>query len=549
MEEREVDSERSVPFASPMTRRHFLGAAGSFSLMTVLAACGTPTTTSPSGTRQWAKAPVTFVFVDTQEPSHLDPAIVNEFDAFSVIRNIYDPLTWTDEANSKLVPWLATSWQSSPDALTHTFHLRDGVLFHDGSKLDAMTVKLNIDRYKAIGAPGEGYLLDDVAEATVVDPMTVRIRTSKPDTWVPAHLVKFPIVSGQAIQQNQTASDPWAKSFFEAHPVGCGAYKFESWQKGSQITLTKNEQWWRGWSPGSIDRVIIKPVTESSTRVELVQRGEANFSTEWSIDDALAVSKRSGFSLKQYSPYDTDPIIFMNQKKPPFDKKLVRQAFQWAFDYDAMRAFFKGNSTAMGGTFPPFYPQAAKDLTPYKQDLPKARSLLSQAGVDPASLDISFMTPSGYNDLVAGATITQASLQKIGVKVSVQQLPFGQIVSAFSSPSTAAMMTDLYNSPFTLDPTQFLAEYLPTAFAHEFSNYDSPDVPKLIDKIQSTSDAATQQSLLNDVQHKLADDAPCIWGGTPKLFVVVPDYLDGYVMQTTDYRFPCLFYLLRVAAH
>ena len=110
-------------------------------------------------------------------------------------------------------------------------------------------------------------------------------------------------------------------------------------------------------------------------------------------------------------------------------------------------------------------------------------------------------------------------------------------------------MTDLYNSPFTLDPTQFLAEYLPTAFAHSFSNYDNPEVPKLIDKIQSTGDAATQQTLLNEVQHKLVDDAPCIWGGTPKTLVVVPDYLDGYVMQTTDYRFPCLFYLLRVAAH
>lgn len=548
MEERGIDIAASVLLDNPMSRRHFLAAAGSFSVATVLAACGTSTGTT-SGTRQWAKAPITFVFVDTQEPSHLDPALVNEFDAFSIIRNIYDPLTWTDEASSKLVPWLATSWESSADALTHTFHLRSGVVFHDGSKLDADTVKLNLDRYKAIGAPGEGYLLDDVAEISVVDSMTVRIRTSKPDTWVAAHLVKFPILSGQAIQQNKTASDPWAKTFFEAHPVGCGAYKFDSWQKGSQITLTKNEQWWRGWRPGSIDRVIIKPVTESSTRVELVQRGEANFCTEWSIDDALAVGKRSGFSLKQYNTYDTDPIIFMNQKKPPFDKKLVRQAFQWAFDYDAMRNFFKGYSTAMAGTFPPSYPQAAKDLPTFKQDPAKARSLLSQAGVDPASLDISFMTPTGYNDLVAGATITQASLQKIGVKVSVRQLPFGQIVSAFSSPTTAAMMTDLYNSPFTLDPTQFLAEYLPTAFAHSFSNYDNPEVPKLIDKIQSTGDAATQQTLLNEVQHKLVDDAPCIWGGTPKTLVVVPDYLDGYVMQTTDYRFPCLFYLLRVAAH
>ncbi|HEX4214215.1 MAG TPA: ABC transporter substrate-binding protein [Candidatus Dormibacteraeota bacterium] len=534
-----------------MDRRRFLGVAGATSLSAVLAACGAsagPASGKKNG-KAWAKAPVTFVFLDTQDPSHLDPALEDEFDSFNMIRNVYDPLVWTDEARSKLVPWLATSWESSSDGLTHTFHLRSGVTFHDGSSLDASAVKLSLDRYKAIGAPGEGYLLADMASVTVVDPTTVQVRMSTPDTWFPAHVTKFPIMSGQAITQNRTASDPWAQTYFASHAVGCGAYKFVSWQKGVAITLEKNASWWRGWQPGSIDKVIIKPTPESSTRVELIESGQADFCTEWAVGDAVTVGGKSGFTLRKYKTYDTDPIVYYNQKKPPFDNVKVRQALQYAFDYEAMGRYFQGYSSGMAGPFPPFYPNADRSLTLFKQDVSKAKSMLHAAGVSPSSLDITYMAASGYDDLVTAGTIVQSSLKEVGVKVSVQQLPFPQIEAAYSNASTAAMMTAIYNSPFTLDPTQFLSSFLPTNSTSIFSNYNNPAVANLINKIEATADKSEQQTLLNQVQKQIRDDAPCIFGATPETLIPVPDFVHGYVMQTTDYRFPCLFYLLRVIEH
>jgi peptide/nickel transport system substrate-binding protein len=534
---------------APIDRRRFLGIAGATSLTAVLAACGAGTTTAGKTGKGWAKAPITFVFLDTQDPSHLDPALEDEFDSFNMIRNVYDPLVWTDEAESKLMPWLATSWESSSDGLTHTFHLRSGVKFHDGSSLDADAVKLSLDRYKAIGAPGEGYLLDDMASVAVLDPMTVQVTMSTPDTWFPAHVTKFPIMSGQAITQNRTASDPWAQTYFASHAVGCGAYQFVSWQKGVAITLEKNQSWWKGWQAGSIDKVIIKPTPESSTRVELIESGQADFCTEWAVGDAVTVGAKSGFTLNKYRTYDTDPIVYYNQKKPPFDNVKVRLALQYAFDYEAMGRYFQGYSSGMAGPFPPFYPNADKSLPLYKQDLSKAKSMLHEAGVDPSSLDISYMAASGYDDLVTAGTIVQSSFKEIGVKVSVQQLPFPQIEAAYSSASTAAAMTAIYNSPFTLDPTQFLSSFLPTNSTSIFSNYNSPQVSDLINKIEATANKAEQQTLLNQVQVQIRDDAPCIFGATPETLIPVPDFIKGYVMQTTDYRFPCLFYLLRIEEH
>ena len=447
------------------------------------------------------------------------------------------------------MPWLATSWKSSKHATVHTFHLRKGVVFHDGSKLDAAGVKLNLDRYRAIGAPGEGYLLDDVKDVTVVNSMTVRITTSRPDAWLPAHLVKFPILSAAAIKKHRTAKDPWAKNFFASHAIGCGAYILHSWQHGLQITLTKNKHWWHGWHAGSIDKVVVKWVAESSTRVELVQSGQANFCTEWSIPDAIATGKRKGWKLHRYKVYDTDPVMFMNQQKHPLNIREVRQAFQWAFDYAGMRRFFQGYSVPMNGVFPPFYPGVNKKPPLYKQNLNKARTLFRQAHIDPSSLNISMMVPTGYADLVASGTVAQAAFSRLGVKVNISQLPFGSIVAAYGKPSTAAMMTPIYNSPFTLDPSQFLSELQSSSFSYAFDHYNSSKLDRIVTALQATGNRHKQVALLHQAQALLNHDAPVIWGGTPQLLIPVPNYLHGYVMQRTDYRFPCLFYLLQVAKH
>ena len=82
------------------------------------------------------------------------------------------------------------------------------------------------------------------------------------------------IVSGQAIKQHQTSADPWAQEFLKDNIVGSGAYKLDSWQHGSQITLVKNDKWWNQWQPGSLDKIIIKVVAETAPRVQMIERGE-----------------------------------------------------------------------------------------------------------------------------------------------------------------------------------------------------------------------------------------------------------------------------------
>jgi peptide/nickel transport system substrate-binding protein len=541
------EAEASAGRRTAWDRRDFLGLTGAAALAAALP--GRALAQAAAQPKAWAKAPVNFVYVNSADPNSLDPAITTLYNSYDTVRNVYDALVWIDEAHSKVVPWLASSFETSKDGRTHTFHIRNGVYFHDGSKLNAHVVQQNMQRYIALGV-GNDFLISDIGRVTATGPMTVRMTTQQPDSYFPARLAKFPMVSMKAMTANRTAADPWAKKFFNTNAVGTGAYTFEGWQPGVQISLKKNTKWWKGgWLPGSIDQVTIKPVVESATRVQLIQSGQADFCTQWTINDAESTGARPGFFVQRYKTASTSPCFFMNTQKAPLDNQLVRQALVAAFDYDAMAKYYHGQSVATGGVFPPFHPNADPSLKPFKQDLTKARSLLSKAGVDPKSITINYLAPAEYPDLVAAAAIAQSSFQQIGITVKIQSIPYSQVLAAYSNPNTAGMMTAINNSPYTLDPTVFMAAFLPDYSHFNFYNLKMNDVISLISQIKAETDTAKRQKLLNKVQAAINTHAPVIFGATPRTLIPVRTYIWNYTMQQTDYRYPTLFYGLRIAAH
>jgi peptide/nickel transport system substrate-binding protein len=550
----------SAPGLAGLSRRDVLRAAGiggaGLGAASLLSACGSSggskAATGTKTSSAWMKSPVSFVFLDTTEPGNLDPSLQTLFDGMLIIRNTYDALTFTNETTKKLEPWLATSWSPNKDVTQWKFKLRPGVKFTDGSPVDAAAVALSMQRHLAIGSVAQaGYMLAGISSVKETGPMEVTFTTKAPQPWLPYHMTMFPVISKQAITSHKTSKDPWAKAWFANNTGGSGPYELDQWTKGTKITLKRNEQWWNGpWQPGSINNVTVQWESSPSTTVELIEKGSANFATEWSIDNALSVGKQPGFSLKRYRAYNTDPMIAFNQAKPPFDKKEVRQAFQYAFDYKAMRAYFQGYALPTHGVLPSFNPYALKSLPEYKQDLPKAKQLLSQAGVSPASISATLYSAAGYPDLVAGGTILQSSLAQIGVHIKVQAVPFPTIESAVTKISTSPPLTSaLYNGIFSLDPTTFLSSFLPKSFGDEFMNYGSQAVLAAYNKASSSPSDADVKAGLNQAQQTIADDAPVIFGALPELIIPVPDYLEGYVMQQTNDQYPTLFFQLRLHEH
>jgi peptide/nickel transport system substrate-binding protein len=516
---------------------------------TSIASGSSPASTSKGG---WQKGPVSFVFLDTTEPDTLDPSLQTQFDSMLIIRNTYDTLTFTDESTNKLKPWVASKWTANKDVTQWKFTIKSGIHFSDGSPLNPAAVVLSFKRHLAIGAPAQGgYMLTGIKDVKQTGANEVTFYTSGPQPWLPYHMVMFPIISAKAIDDHKTSSDPWAKKWFQDNVAGSGAYTLDSWVKGTKITLAKNPKWWQGpWKAGSIDNVTIQWESSPGTTVELIEKGAANFATEWSIDNALSLAKTKGFTLKRFNAYNTDPMIAFNQTKAPFDKLDVRQAVQLAFNYTAMRDYFRNYAKPTVGVLPSFNPYVLKSLPEYTTDLTKAKAILSKAGISPSSITGTCYTAAGYPDLVAGGTVLQSSIASLGGNIKVQNVPFGTLETDVSKASTSPALTSaLYNGAFSLDPTSFLSSFLPKSFGNEFMHYNSPALVKAYDQANSSTNAADIRHGLNSAQQIIHDDAPVIFGALPELIIPVPDYLDGYVMQTTGDQYPTLFYQLRLREH
>jgi peptide/nickel transport system substrate-binding protein len=261
------------------------------------------------------------------QPDLLDPAIDYEIRGGAVIQNAYEQLLFFkgDKAD-EVVPWLAQSYELSPDSLTYTFHLRSGIKFHDGTPFDANAVYYSLMRAMIIDDPdgpawamlqvlqggmnyskvynnagpsapngyGDKYTqaeLNDFLNAKpieVIDPMTVAIHLERPYVgwpFVMAYTVTA-IVSPTAFKAHWTAPtdgtpyidgatagdyhnelNPWPSE----NMAGTGPYMLKSWDKATQIvTLVRNENYWggpdnRGIAP--VKNAIVKGINDPNTRI------------------------------------------------------------------------------------------------------------------------------------------------------------------------------------------------------------------------------------------------------------------------------------------
>lgn len=515
----------------------------------VLSACtshsgaGGKKSTSNGG---WQTGNVRFVHAGLG-PAHIDPAQVTDLDSFTVSRNIYDPLVWTD-SSAKIIPWLATTWSTSADGLSTSFTLRSGVKFTDGSTFTSADVKASIDRMIAMKAGQAGALLTSIASVDARDPQTVVIHTRTPDPYLLTHLTKIGIVSAAGVAAHKTSSDPYAAGWYDSHSDSTGPYTLGTWDRATQITMLKNKTWWKGWQPGSIDTVVDRFVPDSATRVQMVQRGDADITETWTIPDAQRVGSQKGFTLQTVSTYDIDPVICLNTQKAPFNNKLVRQAAQAAFDYNSMASYWKGQATIPGGPMPNNFPGAVQ-FPAYKQDLAKAKSLLAQSGVDLAANPITITVIAGVQEFSVEATVFQQALEKAGFQVKIQSLPGAQALGTLGKPQQAANAITLISSPFTADPTLFLGNfYLPDG-GFNFSYYNNPLVTDLIGKARSSKDTTTAQNYTQQAEKIIQSDAPTIWTAVPKTLVPVPDYVKGYSLAMDDFRWTMYFWPIRIQAH
>ena len=203
---------------------------------------------------------------------------------------LFNGLTAHD-ADDQVVPGLAESWDYDEDTYTYTFHIRDGIKWHDGEPFTADDVKFTIE---AIMDPDNGSEnapnYEDVQEITVTDDRTIAFKLAEPNVafleYMTMAILPKHLLDGEDMQESD----------FFRHPIGTGPYKLESWDAGQSIVMVKNEDYYLG-SP-KIDKVIFKIVEDDNTQAVQLQSGE--------IDMALLDPKnaQSFKDAEDYTCYD-----------------------------------------------------------------------------------------------------------------------------------------------------------------------------------------------------------------------------------------------------
>jgi peptide/nickel transport system substrate-binding protein len=338
----------------------------------------------------------------------LDPGETESFSTpYMVLYAVHDAMVKPMPAGMT-TPSLAESWSESKDHLTYTFTLRKNVKFHDGSPVTAEDVKFSFERYKGASAT---LLKEKVKEVQVVSPTQVRFVLKDP--WPDFMLFYGTTASGAGWIVPKHYVDKVGDDGFKRAPMGAGPYKIVSFTPGVELVLEAFDGYWR--KAPSIKRLVMRTMTEESTRAAAVKRGEVDLAYLFAGPVAEELKRTPGIKLEAplltgafwlELPEQWDP-------KSPWHDRRVRLAASHAIDRGAINQAETLGYSRLNGSIVPRIFQFAVPVEPPAYDPARAKKLLAEAGY-PNGFDAGDFYPfPPYNSM---AEAIQGYLQAVGIR-------------------------------------------------------------------------------------------------------------------------------------
>jgi len=471
----------------------------------LVSACAGPATPTPP------KENVVIFAHPTSFPD-IDPSVSFSNDSV-VTSNAYDTLVWYNPPGSKdlLSPGLATSWESNEDAMEWTFHLRQGVKFHDGTDLNAEAVKYSIDRTMEM-AMGASYIWDAVEEVEVVDDYTVRFKLS-----YPAALDLIAACGYGAWMMSPTCAEAHDSAWFnEGHDCGSGPYMIETYERGQRLVMARFKDYWGGWKEGQFDKIVFDIVEDPTVRQQMIEAGEADVTYELPRENLEALDAREDVTVYT-NPSFQNLLGLVNHKKAPLDNKLVRQAISYAFPYDDLiKNVMKGYAVQAYGPIPTGMWGYSKDLFQYEYDLEKAKELLAEAGYPDGGLNLVMTYATGDMDEAQVGELWKAELAKLGINLEIRGMSWEpQWDLAKSDPAAAQDILVFYWWPDVVSPYSFLRGmfHCEEEILFNLGYLCDPELDEMMDQANelSASDRAGAEGMFIEVQKILIDNADAVF--------------------------------------
>jgi peptide/nickel transport system substrate-binding protein len=419
-------------------------------------------------------------------------------------------------------PGLASSWEVSEDGKTVTFHLQEGVTWHDGEPFTSADVKFTVEEVLSQVHPRGPNTFRELASIDTPDEHTVVFNLANPAPYmmralsgyespmVPKHLLE-----GTDIRDNDLANDP----------VGTGPFKFVEWAKGQYIRLDKNEDYWRDGLP-YLDRVVLRFIPDAATRTAAMERGEVHMAAFGALPnvDVVRVREQEGIGVTTdgYSMINPMALLELDTTQPPLDNKLVRQAIAHAIDQQFIidNIWFGYGKPATGAVSSNF---ASTGL--YNPDLPRydggpevANQLLDEAGFPRNENGVRFsimhdIIPYGEEWQRLGEYLKQA-LGDVGIELELryEDVPtwLKRVYGDYDFTLNSNFFYQLADPSIGVDRQYHSSQIRQGTVFVNSSRYSNPEVDELLNKAAMESDPQVRAELYHRFQEIVAEDLPVI---------------------------------------
>ncbi|MGM0415227.1 MAG: glutathione ABC transporter substrate-binding protein [Bacillota bacterium] len=464
-------------------------------------------------------------------PESLDPARASSSPAAMVMIHVMENL-FDMSPEGEIIPNLAKDYQMSEDGTEFEINLREGVEFHDGTKFDAEAVKFNLERMLEGTSPFT-FLINKISEIEIVDEYTVVIHTEEPFAPLIPNLSAhgfMAMASPEAVKEH--GED------FTNNPVGTGPFEFVRWEQGEMIILERNENYWG--DDVYLDRVTFSIVPEDSTRVILVETGEADVAMFVPPRERDRLAGADGVNVVELSSLRTIYAGF-NVTKEPLDDIRVRQAINYAIDNQAIveqvmqGAGRPSDSPVAPGTLG----YAAQEEYDYQPE--KAKELLAEAGY-PDGFEITFHHPVGrymMDETIAQAI--QSQLAEVGIEAKLETLEWATYLE-FTGASKEESEHEMYllgwgnmtgDSDNGIYPLFHSSQNVPNG--SDRSYYENEEVDRLLDEARMAADVTERENLYADAIEIIWEEAPWLFLHSEMQINAVREGVEGLLHHPREY--------------
>ena len=455
----------------------------------------TDTKQADSGQAEDAETSPTTLVYASGDYTRINPAM-DEHGEINLL--LFDGLT-AHNGENEVVPALAKSWEFDEASCTYTFHLEEGVTWHDGEPFTAEDVKFTIE---AIMDPENGSEnapnYEDVEEIKVVDETTVAFRLAAPNVAFLDYMTMAVLPKHLLEGENMQEAD-----FFRA-PVGTGPYKLESWDTGQAIVLVKNDAYFRG-AP-HIDRVIFKIVTDDNAKALQMEAKEVDLAL-LTPKAAQSFADRAGYVCYDMETSDYRGILFNFQNEFWQKNRDIIPAVCYAIDRQAII-----DAVLLGQGMPAYGPLQRnrynnENVEQYAYNPQKAREVLEAAGCvmgedgfyERDGEKLSFVISVGAGDQVR-IDMAQAAAQQIsqiGIECKVE------IPTRIDWESQMAYLIG-WGSPFDADDHTY--KVFGTDKGANYSGYSNEAVDRYLTQARQSDDPKVRAEAYDRFQEELAKD-------------------------------------------